>query len=209
MKKILIILMVLFSFCLMSCDDAPIDDIIEPEEDTGGIEMENPIIVITLEDERKITLELYPDIAPISVENFLKLVDEKYYDGVVFHRIIEGFMIQTGGYYIDDMTLCDKPQTPCIKGEFSSNGVENNLKHTLGVVSMARTNVKDSASSQFFICTADAPHLDGQYAAFGKVIGEESYKVLEELNNARTEFVSNAFADFPYPFITIKTIERI
>ncbi len=92
---------------------------------------------------------------------------------------------------------------------FQSNGVKNDLKHTLGVVSMARTSIKDSASSQFFICTADAPHLNGEYAAFGKVVGEESYKVLEELNQARTEFISNMFADFPYPIIKIKTIERI
>ena len=118
-------------------------------------------------------------------------------------------MVQTGGYKMDGNTLIEAGEVETIKGEFSSNGVVNNLKHTLGVVSMARTNVKDSATSQFFICTADAPHLDGQYAAFGKVIGEESYKVLAELNQARTEFVSNAFADFPYPFITIKSIERI
>jgi peptidyl-prolyl cis-trans isomerase B (cyclophilin B) len=96
-----------------------------------------------------------------------------------------------------------------IKGEFKSNGFDNPLKHELGVLSMARTMIPNSAGSQFFIMVASAPHLDGQYAAFGKVIGDESFKVLEELNNARTEFVSNAFADFPYPFITIKTIERI
>ena len=164
---------------------------------------------MTLDNEKFIDMELYEDVAPISVKNFLKLVDAHYFDGIIFHRIIKNFMVQTGGYKIDGNELYEADEVESIKGEFASNGVENNLKHTLGVVSMARTNVKDSASSQFFICTADAPHLDGQYAAFGKVIGEESYKVLEELNNARTEFVSNAFADFPYPFITIKTIERI
>ena len=164
---------------------------------------------LTLDDKKYLDIELYEDIAPISVKNFLKLVDEKYFDGVIFHRIIRDFMVQTGGYKMDGNTLIEAGEVETIKGEFSSNGVVNNLKHTLGVVSMARTNVKDSATSQFFICTADAPHLDGQYAAFGKVIGEDSYKVLEELNQARTEFVSNAFADFPYPFITIKSIERI
>ena len=164
---------------------------------------------LTLDDKKYLDIELYEDIAPISVKNFLKLVDAKYFDGVIFHRIIRDFMVQTGGYKMDGNTLIEAGEVETIKGEFSSNGVVNNLKHTLGVVSMARTNVKDSATSQFFICTADAPHLDGQYAAFGKVIGEESYKVLAELNQARTEFVSNAFADFPYPFITIKSIERI
>ena len=208
MKKFLIILMVLFSFCLMSCDDAPIDDIIEPEEDTGGIEMENPIIVITLEDERKITLELYPDIAPISVENFLKLVDEKYYDGVVFHRIIEGFMIQTGGYYIDDMTLCDKPQTPCIKGEFASNGVENNLKHELGVISMARTSDPNSATGQFFICAASTPHLDGNYAVFGKTVDIESEEVVLDISKVDTGNIGYGFTDFPLTPVVIKSIRR-
>lgn len=170
--------------------------------------MENKVRLM-LDDKKYLDIELYEDVAPISVKNFLKLVDAKYFDGVIFHRIIRDFMVQTGGYKMDGNNLIEAGEVETIKGEFSSNGVVNNLKHTLGVVSMARTNVKDSATSQFFICTADAPHLDGQYAAFGKVIGEESYKVLAELNQARTEFVSNAFADFPYPFITIKSIERI
>ena len=158
--------------------------------------MENPIIVITLEDERKITLELYPDIAPISVENFLKLVDDKYFDGVVFHRIIEGFMIQTGGYKIEDNTLTELPETKAIKGEFASNGFEQNtLKHELGVISMARTGVKDSATSQFFICAATCPWLDGEYAAFGKVIdGMDNIKYIvanEPVANAQSGQLAN------------------
>lgn len=169
----------------------------------------NEKVRLVLDNGKSLDIELYPDVAPISVSNFLKLVDKKYYDGIIFHRIIRDFMVQAGGYKIEDNSLVEAEDVETIKGEFKSNGVKNDLKHTLGVLSMARTNVKDSASSQFFICTADAPHLDGQYAAFGKVIGEESYKVLEELNQARTEFVSNMFADFPYPFITIKTITRI
>ena len=154
-------------------------------------------------------IELYPDVAPISVKNFLKLVDQKFFNGVIFHRIIRDFMVQTGGYKLDGNNLIEAGEAETIKGEFESNGIKNDLAHTLGVVSMARTSIKDSASSQFFICTADAPHLNGQYAAFGKVVGEESYKVLEELNQSRTEFVNNMFADFPYPFITVKSIERI
>lgn len=164
---------------------------------------------LILDNEKSLDIELYPDVAPISVKNFLELVDKKYYDGIIFHRIIRDFMVQAGGYKMEGNNLVEADDVASIKGEFLSNGVKNDLKHTLGVISMARTNVKDSASSQFFICTADAPHLDGQYAAFGKVIGEESYQVLEELNQARTEFVSNMFADFPYPLITIKTITRI
>lgn len=164
---------------------------------------------LILENGKHLDIEVYEDIAPISASNFLKLVDAKYYDGVIFHRIIRDFMVQTGGYKLDGDELYEADETASIKGEFQSNGVKNDLKHTLGVVSMARTSIKDSASSQFFICTADAPHLNGEYAAFGKVVGEESYKVLEELNQARTEFISNMFADFPYPIIKIKTIERI
>lgn len=162
-----------------------------------------------LENDKFIDMELYEEVAPISVKNFLELIDKHYFDGVIFHRIIRDFMVQTGGYKLNGNELYEAEEVKAIKGEFASNGVENNLKHTLGVVSMARTNVKDSATSQFFICTADAPHLDGEYAAFGKVVGEESFKVLEELNTARTEFVNNFFRDFPYPTITIKTITRI
>lgn len=166
---------------------------------------------LVLENEHSMDIELYPNIAPISCANFLKLVDEKFYDGIVFHRIIKNFMAQVGGYYFDDkkMEINLAKSVKPIKGEFKSNGVENNLRHTKGVLSMARTMVKDSASSQIFICTADAPHLDGEYAAFGKVIGEDSYKTLDELNNAHTVNAGGGLQDFPYPIIRIKTIERI
>lgn len=167
-------------------------------------------VVIELTDGRKINIELYPDIAPISVTNFLNLVDAHYYDGVIFHRIIDGFMIQTGGYYMNENNqLAEKETVATIKGEFSSNGVENNLKHTLGVVSMARANAMDSASSQFFICSATASHLDGSYAAFGKVCDEESLKVVLEVSATPTVNIGYGFTDFPYPnIITIKTIRR-
>ncbi len=166
---------------------------------------------IILETGEKMDIELYPNLAPITVKNFLNLVDNKYYDGIVFHRIINDFMAQVGGYLFDDekMELSLSNEVPSIKGEFRSNGIINDLKHTKGVISMARTSIKDYASSQFFICTADAPHLDGEYAAFGKVVGEESFKTLDYLNNARTVFVGNGLTDFPYPVIRIKTIERI
>lgn len=198
MKKLVLFIIIILFCCLVGCK----------AQEEGGKEMGNPIVIITLEDDRKITLELYPEIAPISVENFLKLVDEKYYDGVCFHRIIEGFMIQTGGYYLEGNTLNDKKPTNTIKGEFSSNGVENNLKHELGVISMARTSDPNSANSQFFICAADTPHLDGNYAAFGKTVDEESNQVVLALSKVNTVNAGYGFTDFPYPYVSIKTIRR-
>lgn len=167
------------------------------------------MIRITLDTKETIDVLLYENKAPITVKNFLKLIDQKYFDGVIFHRIIKDFMVQAGGYKIDGNNLIEAGDAETIKGEFEANGIKNDIKHVKGVISMARTNIKDSASSQFFICTADVPHLDGQYAAFGKVADDKSLEVLEKLNNARTEFVSNAFADFPYPFITIESIRVI
>ena len=128
--------------------------------------MANPIVTITMENGDMIKAELYPDIAPITVENFVKLVKEGFYDGLTFHRIISGFMIQRG---------CPNGNGTggpghTIKGEFSMNGVKNDLKHTPGVLSMARSMAPDSAGSQFFIMHKTSPHLDGQYAAFGQVI---------------------------------------
>ncbi len=112
-----------------------------------------------------IKAELYPEIAPITVENFQNLISEGFYDGLTFHRVIEGFMIQGG----DPLGNGTGGSSKKIKGEFSSNGIKNDLRHERGVLSMARSNIKDSASSQFFIMHEDASHLDGQYAAFGKV----------------------------------------
>lgn len=124
------------------------------------------MVIIEMENGKEIKLELYPDIAPITCENFEKLVNQGFYDGLTFHRVIEGFMIQGG---CPEGTGMGGPGWT-IKGEFSSNGVKNDLKHTRGVISMARSMMPDSAGSQFFIMHQDAPHLDGDYAAFGKVI---------------------------------------
>ncbi len=126
---------------------------------------QNPIVTITMENGDVIRAELYPEIAPQSVRNFISLINRKFYDGVIFHRVIRGFMIQGG----DPLGNGTGGPGYCIKGEFSSNGFPNSLKHTAGVLSMARTMVPDSAGSQFFIMHKDAPHLDGEYAAFGKV----------------------------------------
>lgn len=169
----------------------------------------NKKVKIILNDNREIYVELYSDIAPLSVENFLKLVDNKFYDGVVFHRIIDNFMIQTGGYYVDGNTLKEKEEVPSIKGEFNSNGFNNPLKHELGVISMARTNDPNSASSQFFICASACPHLDGEYAAFGRTIDEESLKVVLEVSKVNTINIGYGFTDFPEDVISIKTIQRI
>ena len=140
------------------------------------------MVVIEMENGKKIKLELYPDIAPITVENFEKLVKDGFYDGLIFHRVIEGFMIQGG---CPEGTGMGGPGHH-IKGEFASNGVKNDLKHTRGVISMARSMMKDSAVSQFFIMHMDAPHLDGNYAAFGKVI--EGIEVVDEIAAVETDW---------------------
>ena len=213
MKKLFLVLITMLLLFMTGCVKPDNNNNQEENnnnnQDEGGKEeMKNPIIVITLEDDRQIKLELYPEVAPITVANFLKLVDEKYFDGVCFHRVIYNFMIQTGGYYLDGYTLSEKEEVPSIKGEFESNGVENDLLHTLGVISMARSNDMNSASSQFFICSADAPHLDGSYAAFGKTIDEESNKVVLEISETPTINIGYGFSDFPQFPIVIKTIRR-
>ena len=128
--------------------------------------MPNPKFVITMADGREMKGELYPDIAPQSVGNFIALANSGFYDGLIFHRVIPGFMIQGG----DPKGTGMGGPGYRIKGEFAMNGVNNPLKHTYGVLSMARSMMPDSAGSQFFIMTSDSPHLDGQYAAFGKVL---------------------------------------
>lgn len=153
------------------------------------IEMENGGVMV---------VELYEDIAPITCENFINLVKDGFYNGLIFHRVIEGFMIQGG---------CPKGNGTggpghTIKGEFASNGVENNLKHERGVISMARSMDKNSAGSQFFIMHQDAPHLDGEYAAFGKLI--EGYDVLDEIAKTPTDYM-----DKPLDERKIKKIEII
>lgn len=138
------------------------------------------MVIIEMENGKKIKIELYPDIAPITCENFEKLVKDGFYDGLTFHRVIPGFMIQGG---CPNGTGTGGPGWN-IKGEFSSNGVKNDLKHTRGVISMARSMMPDSAGSQFFIMHDDAPHLDGQYAAFGKVI--EGMDAVDEIAETPT-----------------------
>ncbi len=144
--------------------------------------MANPMILIEMENGEVMKAELYPEIAPITVQNFLELVGKGFYDGTIFHRVIRGFMIQGGD---PDGNGTGGPGYS-IKGEFTSNGVPNDLKHTAGVLSMARTQDPDSAGSQFFIMHADAPHLDGEYAAFGRII--EGQDVVNRIAETRVDW---------------------
>ncbi|MBQ6558884.1 MAG: peptidylprolyl isomerase [Clostridia bacterium] len=155
-------------------------------------------IEIEMENGGIIKAELYPDIAPITVENFASLIEQNFFDGLIFHRVIAGFMIQGGGYTADGA----HKEADSIKGEFDKNGVPNSLKHTRGVLSMARTMFPNSASSQFFIMHEDAPHLDGQYAAFGKVT--DGMDVVDEI--AETPVDMN---DKPIEDQIIKTIRLV
>ncbi len=143
---------------------------------------QNPIVTFTMENGDTMKAELYPEVAPNTVNNFISLVKKGFYDGLLFHRIISGFMIQGGD---PDGTGMGGPGYS-IKGEFSYNGVDNNLKHSRGVLSMARAQHPDSAGSQFFIMHANAPHLDGQYAAFGKLI--EGEDVLDSIASVDTDW---------------------
>ncbi len=140
------------------------------------------MVVIEMENGGKIKIELYPEKAPITVANFEKLVNEGFYNGLGFHRVISGFMIQ-GGDPLGNGTGGSKDK---IKGEFKANGVNNDIKHVRGVISMARSAHPDTASSQFFIMHKDAPHLDGNYAAFGKVV--EGIEVVDEIAAVQTDF---------------------
>lgn len=210
MKKIIGLLLV----CILSLtgcgkeevnkvdDYEPPKEVIKSEEkqlgDTTYYEtnLRTDKVVLNIQNDKKILIELYPDVAPITVANFQKLVDSDFYNDVIFHRVIKDFMIQTG-----DATSLGR-EAEEIKGEFSSNGVKNDLKHDRGVVSMARTNVKDSASSQFFIVHKDSPHLDGEYAAFGRVI--EGLDVVDSIAKSVTD--NN---DKPIKDIKIESVEFI
>ena len=161
--------------------------------------MTNPIVTITMENGGVIKAELYPEIAPNTVNNFVDLINRGFYDGLIFHRVIPGFMIQGG---CPEGSGMGGPGYS-IKGEFTSNGFKNNLKHTRGVLSMARAMHPDSAGSQFFIMTSDAPHLDGQYASFGKVI--EGMEVADGIVNAKSDMYDRPYEDQVMKSVTVDT----
>ena len=160
--------------------------------------MANPIVTIEMESGAVMSGELYPEIAPNTVNNFIALANSGFYDGVVFHRVIPGFMIQGG----DPSGNGTGGPGWNIKGEFAANGVNNPLKHTRGVISMARAMNPNSAGSQFFIMHQDAPHLDGQYAAFGKVVA--GMDVVDKIAAVRTDW-----NDKPTTPVKMKTVELI
>lgn len=160
---------------------------------------QNPIVTIEMEDGSVMKAELYPQIAPNTVNNFISLIQKGYYDGVIFHRVIPGFMIQGG----DPQGTGTGGPGYCIPGEFSHNGFSNDLKHSKGVLSMARTMVPDSAGSQFFIMHETSPHLDGDYAAFGQVI--EGLDVIDAIANADRDWNDKPLSDQKMKRVTVET----
>ena len=165
--------------------------------------MNNPKIKITVRDFGTMTAELYPDKAPNTVKNFLSLIEKDFFSGMIFHRVIRGFMIQGGGF---DESFKQK-KADAIKGEFIANGfIQNDLRHTRGVLSMARTSDPDSASSQFFIMHKDSPHLDAQYAGFGKVI--EGLEIIDLIANVKTGRLG-WYDDVPKTPVVIEKIEVV
>ena len=161
--------------------------------------MNHPMITIEMEDGSSMKVELYPEVAPNTVANFLSLVKQGFYDGTIFHRVIPGFMIQGGDPEGSGM---GGPGYR-IKGEFSRNGVKNELKHTRGVISMARSGHPDSAGSQFFIMVADAPHLDGQYASFGKVV--EGMETADAIVSAKRDYSDRPLREQKMKRVTAET----
>lgn len=160
---------------------------------------QNPIVTFTMSDGRIMKAELYPEIAPASVNNFISLIQKNFYDGLIFHRVISGFMIQGGD---PEGTGMGGPGY-CIHGEFSDNGFENTLKHTAGVLSMARSMNPNSAGSQFFIMHHDSPHLDGSYAAFGKIT--EGLDVVNSIADVPTDSMDRPLTDQKLQSVTVET----
>ena len=160
--------------------------------------MSNPIITIQMKNGGVMKAELYPEIAPITVKNFVDLAARGFYNGLIFHRVIPGFMIQGG----DPEGVGTGGPGYTIKGEFTANGFRNDLRHTRGVLSMARAKDPDSAGSQFFIMHEDSPHLDGQYAAFGKII--EGIEVVDQIASVKTDYNDRPYEPQEIEFMTVQ-----
>lgn len=163
------------------------------------MENKNPIVTFEMENGDTFKAELYPEVAPNTVRNFISLINHNFYDGIIFHRVIKGFMIQGG----DPEGVGIGGPGYAIKGEFSANGFENNLKHDRGVLSMARSMMPDSAGSQFFVMHKDSPHLDGQYAAFGRVI--EGMDTVDKIAETKTDFQDKPKEDQVMKTVTVET----
>lgn len=205
MKKSISVIAVILSMMLMltACDGSGDKDKTPPVKTPDPQLVKNTVTAtIEFEDYDDIVLELYPDLAPETVENFVNLAEDGFYDETIFHRVIDGFMIQGGGYNAN----LKEQKTSSIKGEFSQNGFENSLSHLRGVISMARTAQNmDSASSQFFIVQEDSAYLDGQYAAFGRVV--EGMEVVDAIASVKTGSVAaSGMEDVPVTPIVIETI---
>lgn len=158
---------------------------------------QNPVVTFTMKNGDTFKAELYPEIAPQSVNNFISLIQKGFYNGLIFHRVIRGFMIQGG----DPQGTGMGGPGYCIKGEFASNGFKNDLKHTEGVLSMARSMFPDSAGSQFFIMHKNSPHLDGDYAAFGKII--EGMDIINKIAEVKTNYMDRPLEDQVMETVTV------
>ena len=163
------------------------------------MENKNPIVTFEMENGDVFKAELYPEIAPNTVKNFISLINHNFYDGVIFHRVIKGFMIQGG----DPEGIGIGGPGYAIKGEFSANGFKNDLKHERGVLSMARSMMPDSAGSQFFVMHKDSPHLDGEYAGFGRVI--EGIEIIDKIAEAKTNRQDKPKKDQKIEKVTVET----
>ncbi|HEY4599739.1 MAG TPA: peptidylprolyl isomerase [Cerasibacillus sp.] len=196
MKRLIFMFIGLFFVftVLTACGGGAKEKDVQADSEFNG---DNPVATITMEDGGKIVMELYPEVASNTVHNFISLVENKFYDGLIFHRVIPGFMIQGG----DPNGNGTGGPGYAIEGEFSSNGFENELEHVRGVVSMARSTHPDSAGSQFFIMTDNATHLDGEYAAFGKVI--DGMDVVDQIVQAERDEMDKPFEDQKIKTITI------
>lgn len=212
MKKIMALLLSLTLLGLTACNfgnkgdadknaDAESDVVSENENGANDNKEEHPMVTISVKDFGDMVFELYPEHAPETVANFIELAESGFYEDLIFHRIYKGFMIQGGSS--DGLGMAGSEKK--IKGEFSSNGVDNPISHERGVISMARTSDPDSASSQFFICDADSEFLDGQYAAFGKLV--EGFNVLDAI--ASVEVTQNPYSGERTQPLVAPVIEKV
>ena len=203
-KKVLsvVLCVALIAACFAGCTSAKKTEKGEGQSVSVPADAPNPVVTITMSDKSVMKAELYYDKAPQTVCNFIYLIEHGFYDGVIFHRIVKDFVIQAG----DPTYTGGAGLTYTIKGEFSANGIENDLSHEKGVLSMARTaQDMDSASGQFFICASDEQFLDGQYAAFGKLIGQESFATLDKISAAQTDSMDRPVSDIKIATATVDT----
>ena len=205
MKKTIVLLLVLLLLCCLACTKKTVataekttEQKTENREETS-VDKNHPVATITMKDGGRIELELYPETAPESVKNFISLANSGFYDGLIFHRVIMGFMIQGG----DPLGKGTGGPGYSIKGEFAANGVSNDIRHVRGVISMARAASYDSAGSQFFIMHQDAAYLDGQYAAFGRVIS--GMDVVDKIAKTTTDSRDEPYKDQVMESVRVET----